>query len=82
MIARYARPEMRRIWSEEGKLARWFDVELAALDAWVDLGAVPAADVVLRPSASASALLMLSLPLSKAAKGSGFATVWRVMPGR
>ena len=45
MIARYARPEMRRIWSEEGKLARWFDVELAALDAWVELGAVPAADV-------------------------------------
>jgi adenylosuccinate lyase len=45
VIARYARPEMRRIWSEEGKLARWFDVELAALDAWVELGAVPAADV-------------------------------------
>jgi adenylosuccinate lyase len=45
VIARYARPEMRRIWSEEGKLARWFDVELAALDAWADLGVVPAADV-------------------------------------
>ncbi len=45
MIARYARPEMRRIWSEEGKLARWFDVELAALDAWAHLGVVPAADV-------------------------------------
>ena len=45
MIARYARPEMRRIWSEEGKLARWFEVELAALDAWAELGAVPAADV-------------------------------------
>jgi adenylosuccinate lyase len=36
---------MRRIWSEEGKLARWFEVELAALDAWVELGVVPAADV-------------------------------------
>ncbi|MGZ4332740.1 MAG: adenylosuccinate lyase [Gaiellaceae bacterium] len=45
MIARYARPEMRRIWSEEGKLARWFEVELAALDAWVELGVVPAGDV-------------------------------------
>jgi adenylosuccinate lyase len=45
VIARYARPEMRRIWSEEGKLARWFDVELAALDAWAELGVVPAADV-------------------------------------
>jgi adenylosuccinate lyase len=45
VIARYARPEMSRIWSEEGKLARWLDVELAALDAWAELGAVPAEDV-------------------------------------
>ncbi len=45
MIARYARPEMRRIWSEAGKLARWFEVELAALDAWAELGVVPAVDV-------------------------------------
>src|SRR3954454_11101851 len=36
---------MRRIWSEEGKLARWFEVELAALDAWAELGAVPPDDV-------------------------------------
>jgi adenylosuccinate lyase len=36
---------MSRIWSEEGKLARWFDVELAALDAWAELGAVPSDDV-------------------------------------
>jgi adenylosuccinate lyase len=35
---------MSRIWSEEGKLARWLEVELAALDAWGELGAVPAAD--------------------------------------
>ena len=45
MIARYARPEMSRIWSEEGKLARWLEVELAALDAWAELGAVPGDDV-------------------------------------
>src|SRR3954470_22985975 len=36
---------MRRIWSEEGKLARWFEVELVALDAWSGLGAAPAGDV-------------------------------------
>ena len=36
---------MNRIWSEEGRLARWFEVELAALDGWVEVGAVPAADV-------------------------------------
>jgi adenylosuccinate lyase len=33
---------MKRVWSEEGKLARWLEVELAALDAWAELGAVPA----------------------------------------
>src|SRR5205809_4010959 len=36
---------MAAIWSEEGKLARWFDVELAALDAWAEIGTVPAEDV-------------------------------------
>jgi adenylosuccinate lyase len=45
VIARYSRPEMSRIWSEEGRLARWFEVELAALDGWVEVGAVPVADV-------------------------------------
>src|SRR5262245_48671246 len=36
---------MARIWSDEGKLASWFEVELAALDAWVELGAIPAVAV-------------------------------------
>ena len=36
---------MSRIWSEEGKLARWLDVELAALDGWAEVGAIPAEDV-------------------------------------
>ncbi len=45
MIARYARPEMSRIWSEEGKLAGWLEVELAALDGWAEVGAVPREDV-------------------------------------
>src|SRR3954449_6229218 len=36
---------MTRIWSDESKLARWFDVELAALEAWADVGAIPADDV-------------------------------------
>ncbi|HEY3206322.1 MAG TPA: adenylosuccinate lyase [Gaiellaceae bacterium] len=42
MIARYSRPAMARIWSEEGKLERWLDVELAALDGWAEIGEVPA----------------------------------------
>ncbi len=45
MIARYSRPEMTRIWSEEGKLARWLEVELAALEGWAETGAIPAEDV-------------------------------------
>ena len=32
---------MAAIWSEERKLAHWLDVELAALDAWAEVGAVP-----------------------------------------
>jgi adenylosuccinate lyase len=33
---------MARIWSDEEKLARWLEVELAALEAGAELGAVPA----------------------------------------
>jgi adenylosuccinate lyase len=33
---------MASIWSDEGKLETWLEVELAALDAWAELGAVPA----------------------------------------
>jgi len=33
---------MAGVWSDESKLARWLDVELAALEAWAELGAVPA----------------------------------------
>ena len=33
---------MAGIWSDEGKLARWLDVELAALDGWAEVGVVPA----------------------------------------
>jgi adenylosuccinate lyase len=45
VIARYARPAMAKIWSDESRLARWLDVELAALDGWAEIGAVPAEDV-------------------------------------
>jgi len=32
---------MARIWSDESKLARWLEVELAALDGWAAVGVVP-----------------------------------------
>jgi adenylosuccinate lyase len=38
---------MQHIWSDEGKLARWLEVELAALEGWSEIGAVPA-DAVAR----------------------------------
>jgi adenylosuccinate lyase len=42
VIARYSRPAMAGVWSEQRKLERWLEVELAALEAWVELGVVPA----------------------------------------
>jgi adenylosuccinate lyase len=33
---------MQRVWSDEGRLARWLEVELAALEGWAEVGAVPA----------------------------------------
>jgi adenylosuccinate lyase len=45
VIARYSRPEMNRIWSDEGKIAGWLEVELAALDGWAEVGMIPAEDV-------------------------------------
>src|SRR6187397_2391259 len=41
VIARYSRPAMTRVWSEEAKLETWLAVELAVLDAWAQLGTVP-----------------------------------------
>jgi adenylosuccinate lyase len=32
---------MQAVWSDNGRLARWLEVELAALDAWAELGVVP-----------------------------------------
>jgi len=43
---------MARIWSDEDKLARWLDVELVALEAWAEIGAVPS-DAVAEIAASA-----------------------------
>ena len=36
---------MARIWSDEAKLARWLEVELAALEGWAETGVVPAETV-------------------------------------
>ncbi len=41
MIARYTRPEMGRIWSDENKFRNWLKVELAATDVLARAGIVP-----------------------------------------
>ena len=41
MIARYTRPEMGQVWSEENKFRQWLEVELAACETLADLGEVP-----------------------------------------
>ncbi|MSQ26692.1 MAG: adenylosuccinate lyase [Dehalococcoidia bacterium] len=40
MIERYTRPEMARIWSDENKFGQWLKVEIAACEAWADLGTI------------------------------------------
>ena len=43
MIARYTRPEMGRIWSEENRFRMWLRVETAATDTLAEAGLVPEA---------------------------------------
>ena len=47
---------MAKIWSDEGKLASWLEVELAATAAWAELGIVPpeAAELISRAEAPAA----------------------------
>jgi adenylosuccinate lyase len=44
MIERYTRPEMAALWSEESRLQRWLEVELAWVEVLAERGEVPPAD--------------------------------------
>ncbi len=44
MIARYTRPEMGAVWSEQRKLEAWLQVELAVVEALAEQGVVPEED--------------------------------------
>ncbi|WP_312753514.1 adenylosuccinate lyase [Rummeliibacillus suwonensis] len=46
MIARYTRPEMGAIWTEQNKYQSWLEVEILACEAWSELGDIPKEDVV------------------------------------
>ena len=45
MIPRYSRAKMAAIWSQENKYQKWLDVEVAACEAMVKLGKIPAGAV-------------------------------------
>ncbi|MDP3981867.1 MAG: adenylosuccinate lyase [Chlamydiota bacterium] len=44
MIERYTTEEMKQLWSEENKMARWLDVELYAVEALYRLNIIPKKD--------------------------------------
>ena len=41
MLDRYARPEMKAIWTDEGRLQRWLEVELAVCEIHAERGLIP-----------------------------------------
>ena len=45
MIERYARPDMKQIWSDQGKFDRWLAVEIAACEGWAADGTIPEGDM-------------------------------------
>jgi adenylosuccinate lyase len=45
VIPRYSRPAMSAVWTEEAKLGRWLEVELAVCRAWAARGVIPAGDL-------------------------------------
>ena len=46
MIQRYSRPQMKKIWSDKNKFDQWLRVEIAACEAWAELGEIPREDIV------------------------------------
>ncbi|MBP2058545.1 adenylosuccinate lyase [Lactobacillus colini] len=44
MLERYTRPEMGKVWTDENKYNAWLKVEIAATNAWAELGEVPVED--------------------------------------
>jgi len=52
MIARYSRPEMARLWSQEAKYDAWLKVELAVCEVYAKRGLIPA-DALARIKAGA-----------------------------
>src|SRR5256885_1454197 len=56
MIARYSRPQMREIWSEQRKLEIWLQIELLAAEALAQEGLVPKKDLAQMKAGAAFSL--------------------------
>jgi adenylosuccinate lyase len=41
LIPRYTRKRLAEIWSDENRYRKWLDVEIAACEAWAELGRIP-----------------------------------------
>lgn len=54
MIPRYTRPEMGRIWSDDYQFELWLRIEIAACEAWSELGAITADEMAAIRNASFS----------------------------
>ncbi|MTD32033.1 adenylosuccinate lyase [Planomicrobium sp. YIM 101495] len=55
MIARYTRPEMGAIWTDENRYQAWLEVEILACEAWAEIGDIPKEDAAkIRENASFS----------------------------
>jgi len=47
LIERYSLPEMTAVWTLASRYDAWLEVEIAACEAWAELGVIPLADVQL-----------------------------------
>jgi adenylosuccinate lyase len=64
VIPRYDVPELSAVWSDEARLGHWLEIELLAVEAWAELGRVPAADAaVCRERASFTVVAVLEREL-------------------
>ncbi|NWJ46825.1 MAG: adenylosuccinate lyase [Chloroflexi bacterium] len=61
MIERYTRPEMGRIWSEQNRINKWLEVEIAVCEAWAVRGVIPEEDITAIRKATVSLERMLEI---------------------
>lgn len=55
MISRYSRPRFRQLWSDDNRYRHWLRIEVLAVEAWEEIGAIPAGVAQRLESATVSA---------------------------